>query len=204
MLFVVSFFIWSVLSYPFPQRREWKIEPLNNELRMLSKSLNYSVQDEFDLRFRLVNSPQWMLSSVFRYATMQEVNRSQLDFTFDLFYIVEFLPNATYQMFVGDPNTIVSYYPPNKQMKWSPNWNVTQREGRYILTCTAFVLLSSFRYSIPVRSLADGGVLRRAYERTTEDGVLTVRVHVAQLIANGTEVSSLLPPGCFLFENSTL
>ena len=130
MLLYFIFFIGSVICYPHPQRREWKIEPLSDELRMLSKSLNYSVQDEFDFRFRLVKSPQWILSSSFRYATMQEVNRSQLDFTFDVFYIVEFVPNATYSMYVGNPSTVTSYYPPNKQMKWSPYWNVTEVEGK--------------------------------------------------------------------------
>jgi hypothetical protein len=178
MLLLVAFLISVVFcdSYPQPQRREWKIEALNEELRLLSKSLNFSVQDEFELRFRLVKSPQWILSSWFRYAVLQDVNYSQMDFTFDLFYLVEFVPNATYPMYVGEGSEVVSVWPPNKPIRWDAEWNTTQVEGTLCIHSLCSV-------SRPV-----GGVLKRSWTRTTEDGVLTLRVHVDQLVANGTQV----------------
>jgi len=132
-----------------------------------SKSQTNGVQDEFNFRMRLVSDKKWVMSSNLIYATQQDQNRSDVQFAFDLFYLVEFHCNDTHPIYVGDESTVLSVWPKEQKVQWDENTDWDPKE------------------------VDDHGVLRRSWTRVSKDGVLTIRIHIDQLIANGTNVKFL-------------
>jgi hypothetical protein len=126
------FYCFNLTYLGFPEKREWKVELQNEMLRLLSKSVNFSIQDEFDFRLRLVRDSKWVISTNFNYASMQDQNRSEFQFGFDLFYIVEFRVNKPDDIYVGDTTTDISHWP-TKQLQWNHFWNESQSESTLIL-----------------------------------------------------------------------
>jgi len=151
-----------------PQKREWKIETHGNEIRLVSKTTDPGVQDEFDLRMRLVRDMNWILSSDFKYSKsiLENQTRYDLQMQWDLLQVAEFRVNATYPVYTGDESSVVRFWP-KKQLSWT-FWNETLND-------------------------TDSDIWHRAWETTSynDDGDLTIRIHVDQLIANGTHAKFL-------------
>jgi len=174
-ILLIYFCFCDVTQYPGyngPQKREWSVQLNNYEIKLTSKTSDNGIQDEFRFKLRVVRDSKWILSSDFQYSKtiLENFTRSDLQFSFDLFNVVEFKINDSNPIFVGDDDTIVTTWPTQgKQLEYT-FWNKTENE-------------------------TVDGVLRQAWETSSlpdkEGKTMTIRVHVDQLIANGTHVKFL-------------
>jgi len=132
---------------------------------LVSRTSDAGFEDQFSLRVRLEKQPRKILSFRFQYAQLSDQNRSELDMSFELMSLVEFNYNATHPIYTGDERTEVNVWP-SSQMKWNNYWSEEIND-------------------------TESGVWKRAWNRSSADGLFTVRIHVAQLVANGTQVKFL-------------
>jgi len=159
------------VAQPFgPIKREWKVETTRNMLRLLSKSSDdfQGAQDEFDFRLRLYPLViEKIFSTQFTYRSQFNVTDSlKMDFGFVFNNILEYSsPNS--DIYTGTQDEI-SFWP-SKQGGGGKGWNEAW---------------------IP-KETEDDGVKHMSWEITSADGILTIRVHVDQLVANGTQTKFL-------------
>jgi len=153
-----------------PKKREWRIEQQRDYLYLMSKSCELERQDEFSFRLRLyplIKGVNRVFATTFIYRDKINETINNMEFEFQLDEIVEFKSTNIVDIYTGEED-IVSSWPNqsyNQGRGWSDHWNDTQSEK--------------------------DGVRHYTWEIRSKDGVLTLRVHVDQLIANGTEVKFL-------------
>lgn len=144
------------------EKREWHVDVKQDLLALESRSdvnvRNTKFQDQFNCMVSLSNLSR-IMTTEFYYSSRAGSNETEMEFKLELLRVVEFHSSDVNMIYEGNVSTIASFWPPEGKLDWT-KW-------------------ASSEYSA-------NGVMHRAWETSSGDGILTFRVHISILVANET------------------